>query len=183
MGKQRYFSITHIGNYHDMDPNRSNLYISMCPGRKDHRYQCDLMSDLDFIRNQGIDVVISLLQDYELTKLQISDYRECAEQSGLIYYNFPIIDGNVPSNNGLYTIINTIREHMDVGHNVLVHCKCGLGRAGTICAAVFIYFGYSSQESISLIRSLRPGAIQTQIQERLLEDYGTSVIDSAVLSW
>jgi len=57
------------------------------------------------------------------------------------------------------------------GYNILVHCKCGLGRAGTTAACVLKTFGYNSHEAIDFVRSKRSKAIQTKKQEDFILNY------------
>ena len=52
------------------------------------------------------------------------------------------------------------------GFNVLVHCKGGLGRAGTIAARLLIELGMAPQMAVGVVRQARPGAIETSGQER-----------------
>ncbi len=42
-----------------------------------------------------------------------------------------------------------------------MHCKDGLGRAGTISARLLIELGQTPKEAIEQVRSVRPGAIET----------------------
>jgi ADP-ribosyl-[dinitrogen reductase] hydrolase len=50
------------------------------------------------------------------------------------------------------------------GRNVLVHCRGGLGRAGTIGARLLIELGM--EHAVRQIRAVRPGAIETREQEK-----------------
>jgi ADP-ribosyl-[dinitrogen reductase] hydrolase len=55
---------------------------------------------------------------------------------------------------------------LERGGRVLVHCRGGLGRAGTIAALMLIERGWSAPQAISDVRAVRPGAIETEEQER-----------------
>jgi ADP-ribosylglycohydrolase len=52
------------------------------------------------------------------------------------------------------------------GRDVLVHCRGGLGRAGTIAARLLVEFGMEPAKAIRQVREARPGAIETSAQER-----------------
>ena len=52
------------------------------------------------------------------------------------------------------------------GNKVLVHCRGGLGRTGMICARLLVEMGISTPDAaISMVRGVRPGAIETRAQE------------------
>jgi len=49
---------------------------------------------------------------------------------------------------------------------VLVHCKGGLGRAGTIAARLLVKSGVAAEQAISTVRVASPQAIENREQER-----------------
>jgi len=57
-----------------------------------------------------------------------------------------------------------LRSRVRAGFNVLVHCKGGLGRAGTIAARLLIELGVEPQKAVDQVRQSRVGAIETQTQ-------------------
>ena len=57
------------------------------------------------------------------------------------------------------------------GKNIVLHCRGGKGRAGTIAAILLVEFNYEKQEAIDLVRSRRKGAIESKIQEEFIFSY------------
>ena len=51
------------------------------------------------------------------------------------------------------------------GRDVVIHCRDGLGRAGTIGARLLIELGMEPKATIKRVRTARPGAIETRQQE------------------
>ena len=78
---------------------------------------------------------------------------------------------------------------------VLVHCGGGKGRAGTFAACCLAMWGeppsldltaarpvLSAQEAVRIVRSLRPGSIETQEQEAFVQA-GPLQIECLMLSF
>jgi atypical dual specificity phosphatase len=91
-------------------------------------------------------------------------------------YKFVYVkDYGVPSLEVLDNIVNYINIKITKEEKPLVvHCAAGKGRTGTILAAYLLkQDNISSQDAIKKIRSLRPGSIQSKIQEEILHEYET----------
>jgi atypical dual specificity phosphatase len=91
-------------------------------------------------------------------------------------YKFVYVkDYGVPSLEVLDNIVDYINIKITKEKKPLVvHCAAGKGRTGTILAAYLLkQDNISSQEAINKIRSLRPGSIQSKIQEEILHKYET----------
>jgi ADP-ribosyl-[dinitrogen reductase] hydrolase len=54
---------------------------------------------------------------------------------------------------------------------VLVHCRGGLGRAGTVAGALLIKLGETPERALRKVRAARPRAGETLGQERYLAAY------------
>jgi len=59
-------------------------------------------------------------------------------------------------------------DRLEAGEKVLVHCRAGRGRSGTIAAALLIAAGLPPEAAIGTVRRARPGAIETTQQEAWL---------------
>lgn len=91
-------------------------------------------------------------------------------------YKFVYVkDYGVPSLEVLDNIVDYINIKITKEKKPLVvHCAAGKGRTGTILAAYLLkQDNISSQDAIKKIRSLRPGSIQSKIQEEILHEYET----------
>ena len=74
-----------------------------------------------------------------------------------------------PSPSQFKFAIDSIQKAAIAGMGVAVHCQAGKGRTGTVLAGYFVIEGVSAAEAIKKIRSLRPGSIETNEQERAIE--------------
>jgi ADP-ribosyl-[dinitrogen reductase] hydrolase len=59
-----------------------------------------------------------------------------------------------------------LRQVVRSGGRVLLHCRGGLGRAGTIAARLLVELGMEPGKAVQAVRHVRPGAIETIEQER-----------------
>ena len=148
--------------------------ITLCPGKKDaHAWNGpadrDLGLDLDEIQRRGATAVISLITDKEITVLQVRGLREAVEERNMEWWHLPIPDLEPPGSDFErdWKIAGAaIRDRLRMGFDVLVHCRGGLGRAGTVAARLLVELGEDPDAAIRKVRKARPGAVQTSGQER-----------------
>jgi predicted protein tyrosine phosphatase len=87
------------------------------------------------------------------------------------YLHLPTIDDTAPSIPHLEKGIQFIRECVRSGGKVYIHCAGGIGRAPTMAAAYFIAEGNSLDESLAMIRRVRPFINITPPQMDLLHQF------------
>ncbi|GGE21438.1 hypothetical protein GCM10011529_30080 [Polymorphobacter glacialis] len=128
----------------------------------------DLGIDLDAVADWGAAAVVSLIEDHELKALHVAELGKMTRQRHMTWFHMPIRDVSVPDAQfelAWRDAAEGLRARLRDGFNVLVHCKGGLGRAGTVGARLLIELGMSPASAISAVRAARPGAIETNAQE------------------
>jgi len=151
--------------------------ITLCPGKKDLRARKgpanrDLGLDLDEIQRWGATAVISLITDEEIDYLQVRGLREAVEERHMEWWHLPIPDVNPPGfdfERGWRIAGEAIRDRLRMGFDVLVHCKGGLGRAGTVGSRLLVELGENPDSAIRKVRKARPGAVETSGQKRHIQ--------------
>ena len=131
----------------------------------------DLALDLDKIGAWGARAIVTLLEPRELIDLRVKSLGDEVRRRHMQWVHLPIRDGSVPDQE-----FEThwgqrgeeLRAMLCDGHNILIHCRGGLGRAGTISARLLIELGMHPAEAIGSVRVVRKGAIDTSEQERFL---------------
>ena len=173
IAQSEHNAISLVDMIHMTDGSRiiSKLSISLCPGKQDSLWNRNLDSDLSNIKSLGITVIVCLLEWNEMRMLNISDFPNKAKKAGFIFYHFPIKDRRAPKQGDLKIMIPIIIQHLKENQNVLVHCRAGLGRSGTISACCLVNLGYLGKDAINIVRQRRPGAIQTEYQEKCILKY------------
>jgi ADP-ribosylglycohydrolase/protein-tyrosine phosphatase len=148
--------------------------MTLCPGKKaaslsGFQWDRDLVLDAAAIREWGARAVVTLIEEHEFRELDVEKLPEVIHGAGLEWHHLPIRDVDVPG--GRFEMRwqyagARLRERLRSGERVLVHCKGGLGRAGTVAARLLVEFGIDPAQAIARVREARPGAIETRAQER-----------------
>jgi len=119
--------------------------------------------DLEFLREQGIVLLVSLTEEP-------TDPAAVAA-AGIELLHLPVADFTAPSQRQLDEFVSAAARSIANGGGVGVHCAGGKGRTGTFLAVFLVSRGMSAQEAIAEVRRLRPGSIETEDQERAVEQY------------
>ena len=159
-------------------PGRIGMTIA--PGKKaDGWWDRDLDTDLERLRAEyGCDLLASLMEDDEYRWLQIEDIFVRAPAHGIAVLRFPIEDARPPRDGEMPQFIELIGQILEAargGQTVVIHCRGGLGRTGTVAAASLVALGHAPAEAIARVRAARPGAVETRGQERWVEAYAIAL--------
>jgi len=153
------------------------LGCTFAPGKKARSlfgkpWYRDLALDLDRLRSfHDCTALVSLIEDFELAKLKIPTLVEDAEHRGIAIYRSEIVDGSVPTLEQAFAIVQFAKAMSRSGHNVVFHCKGGLGRAGTLCACTLVAMGELPMKAIQQTRNARKGAVENSIQEKFVVQF------------
>jgi ADP-ribosyl-[dinitrogen reductase] hydrolase len=167
-------STTHPLHIAEIQPTAlsGKIGITFCPGKNDTRrggtWARDLNMDLDCIELWKASAVVTLVEQMELGWLQVPNLGSAVQHRHIDWLHMPIVDVSVPSQafeDSWCDVGEGLRARLRDGLNVLVHCRGGIGRAGTIAARLMVEFGHTPTDAIKLVRSVRPGAIETREQE------------------
>ncbi len=83
----------------------------------------------------------------------------------------PTPDDDAPTLVQLQQGVTFIREAMEAGQGVYVHCAQGVGRAPTLAAAYLIAEGHSPHSAMAMIRQARPFITPTPTQLKRLAEW------------
>ncbi len=147
--------------------------ITFCPGKKQPgaltgAWDRDLGLDLDAIHAFGAAALVTLIEDHEIDDLKVHGIGAEAVQRHMDWFHLPIRDVSVPEaefEQAWEAHGPGLRARLRDGFDVVVHCKGGLGRAGTIAARLLAELGMEPARAIHEVRTARSGAIETRAQE------------------
>jgi ADP-ribosyl-[dinitrogen reductase] hydrolase len=141
------------------------------PGGSHHR---DLDRDVGRLRDvYSVDTVVLLVEDHELERLRVPDIADEMAAHGIDLVRHPIPDLGFPADRGAFRgTLDDIRARLANGENVVVVCRGGLGRTGTVVGCLLRDGGLDGDAAIALTRASRHGAIETVEQERFVGSWG-----------
>lgn len=151
--------------------------LTFCPGKRGasvfgRAWQRDLAGDLDVIQAWGPATVVTLIEDHEFAMLGVPTLGAAVLARGLAWLHLPIVDLHAPDARFEAAWPQAgagLRQQLRAGQRVLVHCRGGLGRAGTVAARLLIELGTAPAVAMHQVRQARPGAIETSAQTRHLQ--------------
>ena len=156
------------------DGTQGRIGITLCPGKTDSSawsgpWARDLDLDLDVIQHWGATALLSLIEDQEFDRLSVRGLGNAVEHRHMEWWHLPIPDGSPPGpvfETAWGDAGGAIRDRLRSGFDVVIHCRGGLGRAGTIAARLLVELGMRPDEAVRRVRDARgPGAIETPAQE------------------
>lgn len=71
---------------------------------------------------------------------------------------FPVPDLHAPEIDVARAIVHELRERVEAGEVLLVHCGAGIGRAGTMAAALLMAMGAGLDDAVATVAAHRPMA-------------------------
>lgn len=120
------------------------------------------INEINWILNQGVKSIITMTEN-ALPESWVKDTK---------YLHVPTEDLSAPDIEKIDEAVDFIHERINNNEPVMVHCAAGIGRTGTILACYLIkYQKYSAKNAIEKIRKERPGSIQSEQQEIVVELY------------
>ncbi|WP_260596609.1 cyclin-dependent kinase inhibitor 3 family protein [Sphingomonas endolithica] len=147
--------------------------ISFCPGKwqataMTGAWARDIEIDLDAVAEWGAAAVVTLVEEKELIALRVESMGMAVTSREMQWFHLPIPDVTAPGPSFEATWIDAgpaLLKLLRSRRDVFVHCKGGLGRAGTIAARLLVELGVNPEQAIADVRAVRLGAIQVPEQE------------------
>jgi ADP-ribosyl-[dinitrogen reductase] hydrolase len=154
--------------------------LTFCPGKKHQglysgAWRRDLRADLAVIQAFGATSLVTLMECAELDEVGVpaSLLGSSAKEFGLEWHHLPIKDVHAPDERfedlWAYSGLR-LRSALARGERIVVHCRGGLGRTGTVAGRLLVEFGDESEDAVRRIRAARQGSIETGAQERYVEN-------------
>ncbi len=115
-----------------------------------------LEEELTWLKDFGVNCLVSMLEKPEEEDLILSHEQELAESLGMAFVSFPVSDRCVPNDAPSFAaFVHSLAHRLSSGENVAVHCRAGIGRSGLTVAAVMVALGVGPDVVFSRISEAR----------------------------
>lgn len=102
-------------------------------------------TDIDAIKAHGIGAVLNLCAEcYDLHEIETA--------AGLAVHWLPISDEEAPEQNDAQDALNWLDAMLADGKTVLVHCRFGIGRTGTMVIAWLLKQGHTLDDALEILK-------------------------------
>jgi protein-tyrosine phosphatase len=131
-----------------------------------------LEDEIRVLRQEGVEVVVSLLQPEEALVFGLEDEAPRCAAAGIEFLSHPIPDHDIPSSTeDALAFIREVHQRVEHGRATAIHCFAGIGRTGMVAAGVLMLQGLPLPDALRLLQEARGFPMpETAAQRRWLED-------------
>jgi protein-tyrosine phosphatase len=126
-----------------------------------------LETEVNEWKNSGVDTVVSLLEQEEVSELGLQREAELCRSNGIDFISFPIRDRGLPeSQREASQIARSLAADLRDGRSMAIHCRAGIGRSSVVAACALICSGLGAEEALALISAARGLSVPDTDEQR-----------------
>lgn len=125
--------------------------------------------------NEGVAIVVSLLEPREARDLELHQERGACQEVGMKYLSYPIPDRGVPSSRREFNrFLVEALALLDQGQSMVIHCRAGIGRTGLVAGCLLGRMGVASGMVFDVLSKVRGVPVpDTEEQSAWVQDFNT----------
>jgi ADP-ribosyl-[dinitrogen reductase] hydrolase len=163
---------------------QKSLFMCRLPGSRGKPLQPDtnprLAEEVKRMKETGIRAVVCLVSKEEAKGegVVLKDYRDECAANGVEFFHYAIKSMKAPADSPavlLEALLSPVLKLVRDGEGVAVHCKNGVGRAGTIAACLLLCLGFEDRQVDKIVKHLRavrsPNCLQSAEQEAYVKAF------------
>jgi protein-tyrosine phosphatase len=136
-----------------------------------------LRVDVEEMKAEGIDVLVSLLKPEEAAELGLADEAGACERVGIEFVSLPVPDRGLPEDAQKFiAVAEDLRARIEAGRSIGIHCRAGIGRSSLLAAAILVLSGSSPGDAWTKITKARGLPVPDTAEQRRWLD---SIVPSA----
>ncbi|ARC93342.1 phosphatase [Vibrio coralliilyticus] len=146
-----------------LDLEQGALVLTPCPGTKG----VDLEVSLVQLKEQGVEAIVTALDNTELENKGVAQLGEAAEKLGMQWFQIEIEDDCAPGDDFAVKwrqASSALHQVVDNGGKVAMHCMGGSGRTGLLAAHLLLEKQWPLSDIVKEVQALRPGAFTKPVQ-------------------
>jgi len=145
-----------------------SLAIVLCP-RGDRGLDREIVA----IERDGIQTLVSMLENWEAAMLGLADEGRLAEQTGMRFLSHPIPDTHIPQDLPAFkAFVADLADRLRAGEHIGIHCRGSIGRATVAAAGALIHLGWTPKSALRAIEKARGCSVpDTREQEHWILHY------------
>jgi protein-tyrosine phosphatase len=115
-----------------------------------------LEDEIISLKNEGVDVLVSMLEDHEISRFELELEKEICRRNHITYLNFPILDRNLPESfEDVYKFVQKLSKYSEVNKKIAFHCFAGIGRSSLIACCLLVLQGMDVDDAFLQISQAR----------------------------
>jgi len=126
-----------------------------------------LPDDIKYLKENGIEVVVSALTPPEEIELDLAKEKDVCRSYGIEFISYPIIDRSVPdSKRSFIAFLDDVNYHLSKGRKIGVHCRMGVGRSTLILAAIMTRQGIAPTTAWEILERSRGREVPDTLEQK-----------------
>ncbi|MCB9851121.1 MAG: dual specificity protein phosphatase family protein [Phycisphaerales bacterium] len=124
--------------------------------------------DVSFLRDRGVETLVSLLTDSEISELSLVGEADACSRHGIEFINYSVPDRDVPADRGSWRrLVDHLHAALEQGRATAIHCRMGIGRSAVLATCLVRRFGCDTEEAFDRVEVARGCAVPDTPAQRL----------------